>query len=52
MDISEENVREDNYEFELETQQKIVALLYQDFTYLSTVGILLSYCNNGSTSLI
>lgn len=39
MDISEENVREDNYEFELETQQKIVALLYQDFTYLSTVGV-------------
>lgn len=34
-----EEVREDSYEFELEAQQKIVALLFQDFTYLSTVGV-------------
>ena len=37
------------YEFDLEMQQKIVALLFQDFTYLSTVGVELirpSYFDN------
>ena len=37
------------YEFEIEMQQKIVALLFQDFTYLSTVGVELirpSYFDN------
>lgn len=30
---------DENYTFELETQQKILALLFQDFRYLSTVGV-------------
>ena len=52
--MSEEE-REDNYEYELEVQQKIVALLFQDFTYLSTVGVELikpSYFDNTYLRLI
>lgn len=39
MENSIEDTQETTYEFEMEMQQKIVALLFQDFTYLSTVGI-------------
>ena len=46
-EIAEE--KDTTYEYELEMQQKFVALLFQDFTYLSTVGIELikpSYFDN------
>lgn len=36
---NEEVVQDTTYDFEFEMQQKIVALLFQDFTYLSTVGV-------------
>ena len=40
MDNENEDVVQDTtYNFEVEMQKKIVALLFQDFTYLSTVGV-------------
>ena len=36
---NEEVVQDTTYNFEVEMQKKIVALLFQDFTYLSTVGV-------------
>lgn len=47
--MSEMNTETPTYEFDIEMQQKFVALLFQDFTYLSTVGVELirpSYFDN------
>lgn len=53
--MENEEINNDVYSFELEAQQKIVALLFQDFTYLSTVGVELikpSYFDNNYLSCI